>query len=461
MTQPMVSPQRIGGLSADLNDVLQPMLERMQWKAPRVRVRRRYYDYKATLKDLGISVPPSLRSIETVLGWPAKGVDALTRRTVLTGFRDGSGAVADFGLESVWESNRLDSVLPMAFTSAAVSSPAFLFVTVADDGSPLVSAKSAEWATGSWDARSGSLSSALSVVSTDDSGAITEMHLYVPNLTVMMRRDDRSQRWSIDYVEHDLGVPVEPLVYRPTLERPFGSSRISRAAMALTDSAVRTLVRSEVSAEFFSAPQRYVLGADESSFVDKDGNAIPAWSSLIGRMMAMGRDENGDLPQVGQFTQQSMEPHLAQIRQLASLFAAEMSMTPRSFGIMQDNPESADAIQAAKEDLVMDARAWQRDLSPALKRTVVRALRLVDDSAVANAEYAKLKPHWMNPATPSVVSSADAFSKVVASVPSLASTRGGLEMLGFDEAMVDEQLSAQQRAAGAGVLAQLVNRQAQ
>lgn len=453
---PMLSPTRVPGLSAEHSDVLNKLLDRLMRKAPRNRLRRRYYDYQATLKDLGISVPPQLRSIDTVLGWTAKGVDALTRRTVLDGFRDSTGSPAAFGLPEIWEANLLDSELPKAFTSTAVSAPAFLFVT-AGDSLPVITAKSAEFATGIWDSRTRALSSALSIVEVDDSGSPVEMHLYLPDVTVTMRRDGNV--WDLSQSTHNLGMTVEALTYRPTLDRPFGTSRISRAAMALTDSAVRSIVRSEVSAEFFSAPQRYVLGADESSFVDRDGNPVPAWSSLIGRMLAMGRDENGDLPQVGQFTQQSMEPHLAQVRQLASLFAAEMSMTPRSFGIMQDNPESAEAIQAAKEDLVMDARAWQRDLSPALKRTMVNALRMIDDSPIAVSEYLKLKPHWMNPATPSVVSSADAFSKVVASVPTLATTRGGLEMLGFDEAFIDEQMAAQQRANGASVLAQLANRQ--
>lgn len=444
----VVTSARIPGLSDEHNAELRALLDQLIYRGSRNHLRRKYYDYKATLKDLGISIPPQLRSIETVLGWPAKGVDALTRRTVLNGFRTGDGIPVEMGLPELWEANRLDSELPQAFTSCAVSAPAFLFVT-AGDGMPLVSAKGAEYATGIWDNRRRSLSSALSVVDVVD-GVPVEMNMYLPDLTIMMRFENRT--WQLSSVPHRFGVPVEPLAYRPTLERPFGSSRITPAAMALTDSAVRSMVRSEVSAEFFSAPQRYVLGASEDAFEDKDGNQIPAWSSIVGRMLAMNRDENGDMPQVGQFAQQSMEPHLAQIRQLASLFAAEMSMTPRSFGIMQDNPESADAIQAAKEDLVMDAKAWQRDLSPALKRTVVTAMRMMDDSASANAEYSKIRPHWMNPATPSVVSSADAFSKIVATVPSLASTRGGLEMLGFDEVMIDEQMSAQQRAQGRSVL---------
>lgn len=458
-----LAPPTIQGLHRSDQELVNSLMNRLARKYPKNRLRRSYYDYKATLNDLGISIPPSMQSIDTVLGWASKGVDALTRRVVLNGFRDADGGVAGFGLVDIWEANRLDSELPQAFTSAAVTSPSFLFVHAGDVsmGEPAarISARPAEMATGVWDERSRSISAALSIESVDHFGAPTMMVLYTPGRIVTMRRDG-SRVWELSSQEHGLGMPVEPLVYRPMLGRPFGFSRITPAAMSLIDSAVRTLVRSEVSAEFFSAPQRYVLGASQDSFVDEEGNQIPVWSSLIGRFLALSKDEDGDTPSVGQFSQQSMEPHLAQVRQLASLFAAEMSMTPRSFGIMQDNPESADAIQAAKEDLVMDARAWQRDLAPALKRTMVSALRLVDDSPAAVQAYSGLRPHWMNAATPSVVSSADAFSKIVGSVPSLATTRGGLEMLGFDDTFIDEQLAAQQRANGAGVLAQLANRQA-
>src|SRR5690606_31264922 len=164
--------------------------------------------------------------------------------------------------------------------------------------------------------------------------------------------------WDVRRMLHDLGMPVEVLPHKPSLSRPFGKSRISRAVMSLTDSGVRTLLRSEVSAEFFSAPQRYALGVDEDTFVGPDGQPIPAWQAIIGRMFAVGKDEDGGIPTVGQFAQQSFEPHFAQIRQLASLVSAEFNMTPRSFGMVQDNPESAEAIIEAKEDLTLDAREF-------------------------------------------------------------------------------------------------------
>lgn len=447
----------VAGLPDAYREELGLLFSQLQAKQARNRVRRRYYDYKAGLKDLGISIPPSMRSVETVIGWSAKGVEGLVKRSVLDGFTTPAGVDADsIGLTEVWESNRLGVESRMAHTDAAVASCAFGFVQMGDAGSgepeSLIMLKSAESATGVWDARRRGLSSALSVMEVDDAGQVTRFNLYRPGEVIAFRKT--LNRWDAQRMRHDLGMPVEVLSHKPSLSRPFGKSRISRAVMALTDSGVRTLLRSEVSAEFFSAPQRYALGVDDETFVGQDGQPIPAWQAVIGRMLAVGRDENGDIPTVGQFSQQSFEPHFAQIRQLASLVSSEFNMTPRSFGIVQDNPESADAIIEAKEDLVLDAKEFTDTVAPAWKRLMVGALRIQDDSPAAREVYRQIRPHFRNPALPSVVSASDAITKQVSAFPWLAETDEALEMLGYDRQQIDAMQAQRRRHAARELLMQ-------
>lgn len=448
----------VAGLPDAYREELGLLFSQLQAKQARNRVRRRYYDYKAGLKDLGISIPPSMRSVETVIGWSAKGVEGLVKRSVLDGFTTPAGVDADsIGLTEVWESNRLGVESRMAHTDAAVASCVFGFVQAGDveAGEPdaVISLKSAEWATGIWDARRRGLSSALSVIDSDDTGQVSRFNLYRPGEVVAFRRTGGG-RWDVQRLRHDLGMPVEVISHKPSLSRPFGKSRISRAVMALTDSGVRTLLRSEVSAEFFSAPQRYALGVDDETFVGPDGQPIPAWQAVIGRMFAVGRDENGDIPSVGQFSQQSFEPHFAQIRQLASLVSSEFNMTPRSFGIVQDNPESADAIIEAKEDLVLDAKEFTDTVAPAWKRLMIGALRIQDDSPAAREVYKQIRPHFRNPALPSVVSASDAVTKQVSSFPWLAETDEALEMLGYDRQQIDSMQATRRRSSARQLLSQ-------
>lgn len=52
----------------------------------RNQIKYRYYDGKNVLKDFGISIPPSLLNVETVVGWPQKAVDAMAVRSRFDGF---------------------------------------------------------------------------------------------------------------------------------------------------------------------------------------------------------------------------------------------------------------------------------------------------------------------------------------------------------------------------------------
>lgn len=457
---PLTASPQVAGLAREHQEILNRLVDQLRAKTARNALRRRYYDHRAVLKDLGISIPPQMRDVETVLGWPAKAVDTMSRRTVLDGFTMTSGSTADIGLDELWDENRMASEVPQAHTSALIHSTAFVFVTAGDTaaGEPqaLISVRSAEWATGIWDARRRQLSAALSVASVDDEGQPDHMVMYLPNLAIIMRRE--GTRWDLRQSRHTLGIPVEHLPYRPALDRPFGSSRISRPVMSLTDSAVRTLLRSEVSAEFFSAPQRYVLGADEETFVDEAGNPIPAWQAILGRMFSVSKDEDGDVPTVGQFPQQSMEPHLAQLRSLATLFAGETSIPVGALGIIQDNPSSAEAIYAAKEELVVEIQHWEStSLGPAWERTARNALRLIDDSPAARRAYAGIRAHWRNPATASIVSASDAMVKQIAAIPKIGETDVALEKLGYDQAEIERMQAQWRRSEGRQAIAALAS----
>ena len=77
-------------------------------------------------------------------------------------------------------------------------------------------------------------------------------------------------------------------------------------------------------------------------------------------MITFTKDEEGDKPVVGQFQQQSMAPHVEQLKMFASLFAGENGLTLDDMGFPMDNPSSAEAIKSAHENLRLTARKAQR-----------------------------------------------------------------------------------------------------
>jgi len=427
-------------------DLLRTLLDQWASKVRRNQVRMTYYDGKNRLRDLGISIPPQLKAVETVVGWPAKAVDALAHRIVFDGFVLPGDQEDPYGLSAAFSENEMQMELPQAITSALIHAVAFVSVTHGDTeaGQPevLVQARSGMYGTGIWDRSTRSLRAALSVAAVSEAGVPTEMVMHLPDRVGHIVRSFGG-RWSAVWRRNPVGrVLVEPLVYRPDLDRPFGRSRISRPVMSITDEAVRTVLRTEVSAEFYTAPQRYALGLEEDAF-GEDG---PGWVSVLGRMFTVGRDEEGEVPTVGQFPQQSMQPHNDHLRMIASRFSGETSIPLGSLGVVQDNPSSAEAIYAAKEDLVIEASDAGTAFGARLKRIGQNVVMLRDGLTEVPAELRRLEVNWQNPATPSVVSAADAVVKQVAAVPWLAESPLILKRLGYNQPEVVQLLADKRRA---------------
>lgn len=444
----------IPSLSHGEQSTLNDLYRQYQEKLTRNRLRKVYYDSKNILKDLGIAIPPSMVNIDMALGWPAKAVDGLARRCVMDGFVIPGDDSQSLGIDALWDANEMDAQAPQAQSSAFIHACTFVPVTAGDtqSGEPpvLITPQSAMAGTGIWDPRRRRLSSALSIVDVSDAGTPTSLVMYLPDSTVSMNRT--AQGWAVDRRKHSLGrVPVRILPYKPRLDRVFGSSRISRPVMSLADQALRTAVRMEVSAEFYSSPQRWIMGADESAFQDADGNVKGQWEAIIGRLWAAGANEDGTLPQVGQFNAASPQPHHDQMRMLATQFSGETGIPVGSLGVVQDNPSSAEAIYAAKEDLLIEAEYANATFGAAWVKVALDAMQIVNGWDEIPEGLRQLRVKWRDPATPSRSSAADAVVKMVSAMPWLAETTVALEQLGWDETTVNRAL-ADKRRAGTGAL---------
>lgn len=442
----------ISSLEKHEQDAFNECWKQLRDKAPRNQLRAAYYDGKNAVRDLGISTPPHMRRIALVLGWSAKAVDTLNRRCKLEGFTTPSDELSAT-VEQIMLDNLLAMEAPQAGVSSLIHSTAFLVTTQGDEGAGeppvIITAKDALSGTGVWDRRRRVLRNFLSVIETDKDGDPTEFVLYMPDVNVFVTRNGYG--WDVDRREHSYGVPVEPLVYQPRLARPFGSSRISRAVMSLHDSALRTVLRSEVTAELYSVAQRVLLGADESAFTDADGNMKTMWQAVLGRVWAMGRDEEGNVPDIKEFSSAPQTPHVEQLRTWAALFAGETSIPITSLGIATDsNPTSAQAYEASREDLFAEAEGTTDGWSPAWRRTMARALSMYEGTEAP--EINQVRPKWRDVRTPSRAAAADAAGKTIEKFPWLANSELGLELYGFDQDFLDRAKVELRRQRGSAVL---------
>lgn len=221
-------------------------------------------------------------------------------------------------------------------------------------------------------------------MSIDDNGnAITEAH-FTSSQTEYIRKCETK----IDIRPHNVGYPLlVPIIYRPDASRPFGHSRISRACMRIMQAALRTLRRSEVSAEFYSFPKKYILGLSDDVEVNK-------WKATMSSLLSFGKDDDGDLPKVGQFTQQSMTPYIEHLRMFATLFAGETGLTMDDLGFVSDNPSSAEAIKASHENLRLLARKAQRTFGSGFLNVGYLAACTRDSFQYKREQLYLTKPVW-------------------------------------------------------------------
>lgn len=452
MFVPNILSDRLDALESE---ALRRMVERLAAKRARHRVRAHYYDAQNQLRDLRVALPPALvHAIEPVLGWPAKAVDALERRTRLEGFTLPGGSASDYGIDEIWRENRLEVEAPMIHTSTLIHSVSFVAVSAGDAslGEPaaVVSTYDATQATGLWRPSSRDLGAALLVSKWDDEGECRFFVVFPHRVFEAWR--EKNGPWQVRESVNPYGrVPVEPIVYRPRISRPFGSSRISRPIMSITDSAMRTMARAEVNAEFFSAPQRYLLGADESMFVGANGEHKSSWDLLIGRLLAVPDGDLGaaDRVEVGQFPQINMQPHTDQMRMWAQLFQAESGIAAESLGVggSQSNPSSAEAIYAGEKDLVIEAEATCAGFGPSWERVAQWAAMVANGDTTLPDGLRALSARWRDPSTPSRAAAVDAVLKLTQGQNPIipANSRVALEMAGFSNADVERVIADRAR----------------
>lgn len=416
-----------GLVPAEWLDMLNELLFIHAARLRRNRIRYRYYDGKNKLKDFGISTPPQLLNVETVVGWPKKAVDALAERSRFDGFAASEVEVQE-ALDAISERSRLKVKYRQALQSELIHSCCFAVPRRLADGTCRIDFYDAEHAAAVWDDAQGKVAYGLTIEDAEN-GEPTRVDLITADFVahIDLGTDDG---WQVE--PHSLGeTPMVAFAYKPTMRKPFGTSRISRSVMSLTDSAVRVALGGDISYQFAVSPQKYLLNADKNPFEERT-----RWETYIGSIFAVSNDADNGTPVFGQLTQASMQQTVDYMRLLASRFAAETNIPLQQLGVAADsNPTSAEALYAASEPLIIEAEDLNDGARISLKQLAIMALAIEADVPTASLppEFRDFSPSMRNPAMPSIVSQADAMVKVAAVVPQFAGTDTFFEQLGFSE----------------------------
>ena len=373
-------------------------------KRSRVLTRYKFYEMKDSTFDFNISTPPDLRYWNSCVGWCAKAVDSLADRLQFRTMRND-----DFAMNEIFDLNNKDILTDSAILSALISACCFVYISADEEGFPRLQVIDGANATGVLDPITYLLNEGYAVLERDKNDKPTLEAHFLAGETIYYPKGEKPYS-----IKNPAPYPLlVPIINRPDARREFGHSHISRACMSITGSALRTIKRSEIAAEFYSFPQKYISGLSEEAEIDK-------WRASMSSMLTFTKDEDGDKPTIGQFTQQSMTPHLEQLKMFAALFAGETGLTLDDLGFATDNPSSAEAIKASHENLRLTASKAQRTFGTGFLNVGYLAACLRDDMAYRREIIYNTQPIWRPVFEPDISQLAgigDAMQKLQQSFP--------------------------------------------
>lgn len=432
------------GLSAEARIAAQELADVLVLNSARNERRRKYFEGKVRPKTLGISVPDNVR-LDVSCSWPEKAVMSLANRSNFDGF---VGADAE-QVEQIVARTRLVDKYARALPSELVAGCTFATLTK-QDGHARINYHSAETASALWDNERQRISAGLAIIdgrksNVDDMYRPALVNLYMDDATWVISYD--GSMWRAERAPHAMGRPMmEPMIYRADVSKPFGRSRITRAVMTLTDNYLREMERVEVSAEFYTNPQRWAAGLSDDQL---KALVQDKWKYVTGSIMGFTENpQTGSAPTVGQFSQMSMGPHIEYINSLANQFSGVTSIPVSDLGVVQSTYVSAEAVQTAAANLCIEAESLNRSNQAALDCIAAMALAIETDGDYADAQAMDFTAHFKDPRKPSLVAQADAVLKAIQAVPKLGQSDYSLEQLGISQADIVRINSDAERAAG-------------
>ena len=440
-------------LTDEQDDLISHLMQRLTVHRASNAENAEYYEGDHATRLVGMSTPPILQSIKTVSGWPGTACDVLEERLDFLGWTAPSEDA--FGLDEVYAANSLDVDSSLAHLDSLIHGISFAIVGAGGPGDPaqLVTIESPNDTTILWDSKKRRAVAGLAIRAEDEGRQATAATLYLPDRSVSVER--YGSRWKVvDVDRHSLGrVPVVPVLNRMRGSRTVGRSEITSTVKYLADNAVRTMLAMETNREFYAAPQRWMMGADETAFQNPDGSVRSAWEAVMGRVWVAPRDEDGNLPQVGEFRANEPTPYIKQVELLGQLLAAEAGIPSSYLGFLTANPSSADAIRAGEARLVKRAERRQTIFSRAWLEVARLALMVRDGREPAG--FSEVRCRWADAATPTRAAAADEAVKLIGAGILPPDSRVTYDRIGLTDGEVATLATDRRRARASSMLTEL------
>ena len=438
------------GLSSPQKDVVEELCDVYDNVMARNTKLDAYYDGTVKVPELGLTINrEDFKNARNAIAcyWPEKVVDAMSDRIRLRAV-NGSG---DGLVERIVEANSVIEQYGGFQLSELKHGP--MFATVGAQGAgklPLIRFHSAKTAVAipSDDMQFGRIGAGFAIARWERGNKAEphrpcQVNLYEDGKTTVLVRSGNN--WVVDYSTLSAGTPMMfSFVHKRTAEKPFGKSRITRFVQGLTQSAVRVLWDAEVSAALYAMPKDAIMGLSDDQFDAMLSNKQQAY---LDSLLLSTVNDDGGTPTLQRLTANSPEVYRTQLNMLGAQLSGATGTPLISLGIVQDNPSSAEAIQASREDICLIAEKQIEADRESMKNLLRCAVAIATNQSVGELTDAErdVRVTYAEPMLNSRAAKADFAVKFSAVRPGFGGTRTCARMCGFDEDSIDEMEAEERR----------------
>lgn len=437
-------------LAIEAIGVANKLLRKLAIYEPQVANKYAYYEADHDTRDFGISTPRKMIHHRPGIGWASRAVNTVSDRVVFDGF-----ARDTFGMNNYFTQVNANSVISQGKHDTAIAGCAFIAIADNEEDDPnhpkVLVPYTAEEATGEINPVTGLLRHGLAVTRWADPQpkkarsvrwAPADYIVYAPRYTAIFEN-----RELVEIVDNPTGrCLLIPMTHRATARQPLGKSRLTKTARRIIQEVGRQKRREEIAEEFYSWPQRFMLGVAEKAKKD------PKLDSDIGKVWVVNKDEDGDAPTVGQLSQMSIDGFEKAKKDKARDFCAETALTLRNLGYETGNPSSSESLAAMSDDLLLEATNWQDELAVQIKNIAITLRMAIDGVSVPQDGLNDLIPAWKPIFQLDVGAAGDAAVKIQQAAPEMVGTIAYYRMMGVSIREAEELVERRRQMQNQGFM---------